>query len=425
VSVFIIVVLTCLLLVGRLPIFIALGLPAAFVIVFIGKVSLIVFAQQMFSGMDKFSLMSMPFFILAANVMVVGGISRRLIDWALSIVGGFRGGLAIAAQIATMFFGALCGSSPATVAAIGKLVYPAMIEQKYPRDFAAGLITTNGAVAILIPPSITFIVYGSVTGASVGKLFIAGIGSGIVYGLATLLYAQGFAHVKKLPRGESFSFGKLAKSTKETIWALGVPIVILGGIYIGIFTPTEAAAVAVVYGTFVGFFIYRELTLRSFLKACYETAVTSAELMLLCASAAIMGWTFTVLQVPQMLTDTLLGISRSPLMFLVWVNIMILILGCFIDGAPAVVIVAPLLAPLAMKYGVDPVHFGVILTTNMAIGMFTPPFGLNLFVASEVTRLPIEKLLPGCIGFFVVSLIALLLITYIPSISMWLPNLVY
>jgi len=324
-----------------------------------------------------------------------------------------------------MFFGALCGSSPATVAAIGKLVYPAMIEHKYPRDFAAGLITTNGAVAILIPPSITFIVYGSVTGASVGKLFIAGIGSGIVYGLATLLYAWGFAHAKKLPRGESFSFGKLAKATKETIWALGVPIVILGGIYIGIFTPTEAAAVAVVYGTFVGFFIYRELTLRSFLKACFEAAVTSGELMLLCASAAIMGWTFTVLQVPQMLSDTLLDISRSPLMFLVWVNIMILILGCFIDGAPAVVIVAPLLAPLAMKYGVDPVHFGVILTTNMAIGMFTPPFGLNLFVASEVTRLPIEKLLPGCIGFFVVSLIALLLITYIPSVSMWLPNLVY
>ncbi len=417
--------LTCLFLAGRIPIVIALSLPAAFVIVFFGKIPVVVFAQQMFSGMDKFSLMSMPFFILAANIMVSGGISKRLIDWALGIVGSFRGGLAISAQIATMFFGALCGSSPATVAAIGKLVYPSLIERGYPRDFSAGLITTNGAVAILIPPSITFIVYGSVTGTSVGKLFIAGIGSGVIYGLATLLYAWIYARIKKLPHEGSFSFKRVLKNTKGTAWALGVPILILGGIYFGIFTPTEAAGVSVVYAIFVGFFIYREVDIKGFLRACYDAALTSAELMLLCASATILGWALTVLQVPQLLSETILNVSKSPFVFLIWVNIFILILGCFIDGAPAVVIVAPLLCPLAKKYGIDPVHFGVILTANMAIGMFTPPFGLNLFVASEVTRLPIEKLLLGCVGFFFASLIALLLITYIPSISMWLPNLIY
>lgn len=202
----IIISLTILLLIGRLAIFIALALPAAVVAVLYNKVPIVVFAQQMFSGMDKFSLMSMPFFILAANIMVVGGISKRLIDWALCVIGGLRGGLAVSAQLATMFFGALCGSSPATVVAIGKLVYPTMIEQKYPKPFAAGLISTSGGVAILIPPSIAFIVYGTVTGTSVGKLFIAGIGSGIVYGLATLIYAWVYAHVKKLPRGKSFRF---------------------------------------------------------------------------------------------------------------------------------------------------------------------------------------------------------------------------
>ena len=239
--------------------------------------------------MDKFSLMSMPFFILAANIMVVGGISKRLIDWALCVIGGLRGGLAVSAQLATMFFGALCGSSPATVVAIGKLVYPTMIEQKYPKPFAAGLISTSGGVAILIPPSIAFIVYGTVTGTSVGKLFIAGIGSGIVYGSARLIYAWVYAHVKKLPRGEKLSFHRLLKATKESIWALGVPVVILGGIYAGIFTPTESAAVAVVYGVIVGFFINRELTLKTFLEACYDAAITSAELMLLCAAASVMG----------------------------------------------------------------------------------------------------------------------------------------
>lgn len=200
---------------------------------------------------------------------------------------------------------------------------------------------------------------------------------------------------------------------------------ILGGIYAGIFTPTESAAVAVVYGVIVGFFINRELTLKTFLEACYDAAITSAELMLLCAAASVMGWVFTVLQIHQFLNDTILSFAKTPFMFLVWVNILILILGCFIDGAPAIVIVAPLLTPLAIKFGIDPIHFGVIMTANMAIGMFTPPFGLNLFVASDITRMPIEKLLPGCIGFFIVSIIALLVITYFPPITMWLPNLMY
>jgi len=369
--------------------------------------------------------MSMPFFVLAANIMTVGGLSRRIIDWALCIVGSFRGGLAISSQVSAMFFGALSGSSPATVVAIGELMFPTMHKRGYPRDFSAGLITTGGAVSILIPPSIAFIVYGAITGASVGKLFVAGIGAGIIYGVATLIYAVIYVHAKKLPKGDRVSLRQLLATTRDAIWALGVPILILGGIYLGIFTPTEAAGVSAVYATVIGFFVYRELNLKNFAQACFNSAITSAELMLLCGSAGVLGWVFTVLQIPQMVSSMLLDISQSPFTFLLVMNLFVLLFGCFVDGAPAIVVLAPLLTPIAAEYGIDPVHFGVILTANMAIGMFTPPFGLNLIVASAVTKMPMEKLLPGCIPFFVVSLIALFFITYVEPISMWLPNLVY
>lgn len=419
------IVLTLLLLIGRVPILIALSLPAAFLIVFFGDIPYTIFAQQMFSNMDIFSLMSMPFFVLAANIMTMGGLSRRIVDWALCIVGSFRGGLAIAAQVSAMFFGALSGSSPATVVAIGKLMFSPMSKHGYPRNFSAGLITTGGAVSILIPPSIGFIVYGAITGASVGKLFIAGIGAGVIYGLGTLLYAIIYVNVKHLPKGERVPFSRLWTTTKEATWALGVPIIILGGIYLGVFTPTEAAGVSAVYATFVGFVIYRELNVKNFTQACFSSAITSAELMILCGSAGVLGWVFTVLQVPQFLSSMLLEVSKSPVTFLLLMNIFVLFFGCFVDGAPAIVVLAPLLTPIAVKYGIDPVHFGVILTANMAIGMFTPPFGLNLIVASSITNMSMEKLLPGCIPFFIASLIALFFITYVEPISMWLPNLIY
>jgi len=287
------------------------------------------------------------------------------------------------------------------------------------------LITTGGAVSILIPPSIAFIVYGAITGASVGQLFIAGIGAGAIYGLLTLTYAVGYVNFKKLPRGERIPFRELLIATKEGIWALGVPVLILGGIYLGIFTPTEAAGISAAYATFIGFAVYRDLNMKNFTQACFSSAITSAELMLLCGSAGVLGWVFTVLQVPQFLGGMLLDFSHSPVTFLLLMNVFVLFFGCFIDGAPAIVILAPLLVPIAANYGIDPVHFGVILTANMAIGMFTPPFGLNLIVASSVTKMPMEKLLPGCIPFFLVSLIGLILITYVRPISMWLPNLVY
>ncbi len=419
------IILTLLLLIWRVPIFIALSLPAAFLIIFFGNIPVTVYSQKMFGSMDKFSLMSMPFFVLAANIMTAGGLSKRIVHWVMCIVGSFPGGLAIAAQVSAMFFGALSGSSPATVVAIGELMYPAMQNHGYPGRFSIGLITTGGAVSILIPPSIALIVYGAITGASVGQLFIAGIGAGAIYGLLTLVYAVGYVNFKKLPRGERVPFRELLIATKDGIWALGVPVLILGGIYLGIFTPTEAAGVSAAYATFVGFAVYRDLNLKNFTQACFSSAITSAELMLLCGSAGVLGWVFTVLQVPQFLGGMLLDFSQSPVTFLLLMNVFVLFFGCFIDGAPAIVILAPLLVPIAAKYGIDPVHFGVILTANMAIGMFTPPFGLNLIVASSVTKMPMEKLLPGCIPFFIVSLIGLILITYVAPISMWLPNLIY
>lgn len=418
-------ILTVLLLVWRVPIFIALSLPAAFLVVFFGNINVTIFSQKMFAGMDTFSLMSMPFFVLAASLMTAGGLSKRIVRWVMCIVGSFRGGLAICAQVSTMFFGALSGSSPATVVAIGELLYPSMKDYGYPKKFAVGLITTGGAVAILIPPSIGFIVYGAITGTSVGELFIAGIGSGIVYGLFTLVYALWYSYHHKLPRGDRVELKELVKATRDGLWALGVPILILGGIYSGVFTPTEAAGISAFYAAFVGFFIYRDLKIENFKSACLSAAVTSAELMLLCGSAAVLGWVFTVLQVPQQLSGFLLEWSKSPTTFLLLMNVFVLVFGCFVDGAPAIVVLAPLLTPIAVKYGIDPVHFGVILTANMAIGMFTPPFGLNLIVASSVTRLPMEEIVPGCIPFFFASVMGLAVITYVPDISMWLVRIVY
>lgn len=417
------IVLAALLFLGT-PVFVGLSFAAFLAFALFSDATLTVLAQRMFAGIDKFSLLAIPFFILGANVMKTGGIAERILHFALTLIGSVRGGMAYSTQLSSMFFGAISGSSPATVVAIGNLMYPSLIEKKYGDRFSIGLITASGSVALLIPPSISAIVYAAVTGASVGALFMAGLGAGIVYGLAYIVYI--YFHVRKtnVPTEERSSLKDILISARRAGWALGIPVIIIGGIYTGIFTPTESAAVAAVYAIIIALFVYKEMSFKDLYKITIDSAVSTSQIMLLLAGASIFGYILTMGQAPQALAS-LIGGDVSPIMFLLYVNIILLIAGMFIDGSSAIIIMAPLLYPISTSLGIDPIHFGVIMVANASIGMFTPPFGLNLFVAQSQTRLPLTSVMRGVIPFVFISIIALLLITYIPQISLLLPDLVY
>lgn len=413
------------LLILGVPVFVALTLSCILAILGFTDYPLMIVAQRMIGGIDKFSLMAIPFFIFAANVMKTGGIATRILDWAQTMVGAKKGGLAITTEVACMFFGAVSGSSPATVIAIGGLMYPKMIEKSYPKGFATGLITSSGSVALLIPPSITAIVYGSVTGVSVGALFMGGLTAGLIYGLVYLIYISWYARKHNIPADEPVSYSQKLKSTKDAAWALGVPVIILGGIYSGVFTPTEAAGISVVYSIFVSLFIYKEMTLKELYECSIASAGSTAQVMILLAVASVFSWVLTIGQVPQQLSQMILNASLGTAGFLLLTNILMLVEGMFIDGSSAVVITAPLLFGAAMALGINPIHLGVIMVANAAIGMFTPPFGLNLFVAQPVTGNDMKTIFKGVMPFIFISLIALAIITYIPAISLWLPRLIY
>lgn len=410
---------------ARVPIFISLAFAPLLTLLLANDIPTTIVAQRMFAGIDKFSLMAMPFFIFAADIMRRGGIAKRLLDFTICLAGFMRGGLALTTQLACMFFGALSGSSPATVAAMGGLMYPELVDKGYKKAFSIGLITASGAVAILIPPSITLIVYGTVTGVSIGALFVGGIMPGVVFGVVILAYSYYTAVKEKRQPDSEFSFKEIARTGKAASWSLGVPLIILGGIYFGVFTPTESAGVSAVYAAFVGMYIYKEFTWKSLMETALQSTVTLAGVMVLVAGASVFGWVLTVNQAPQMLADMLMGNNTSPIFFWIAVNILFLIAGMFMDGAAAVTILAPLVYPIAIKYGVNPVHLGVVLTANLAIGMYTPPFGLNLFVASGVTKEPMIKIIPAVWPFVWVTLAALLIITYWPDLTLYLPSITY
>lgn len=417
--------LAVLLIVGA-PIFVALSGAVLLVFALFSDMPLVIIIQRMFAGINKFALMSIPFFILAANLMGKGGISKRIIKLANIMVGSFPGGLGMTTILACMFFGAISGSSPATVVAIGALLYPALIEQKYGEGYSVGVITSSGSLGIIIPPSVTMIVYGAVTGSSVGTLFIAGFGAGFVYALLYMIYTFFFAKKKKdIVVLEKPSMKEILKALADSAWGIGVPVIILGGIYGGVFTPTEAAAVAVVYALVVALFIYRELDLKGLYEVLRDSAIIVAQIMILLASASVFAWILTSEGITVAVAEALVGISSKKYVILALINIIVLIAGMFIDGASIIMILAPLFYPIAMQASIDPIHLGIILTVNCAIGMFTPPFGLNLFVASSITKLSIIKISRGVMPFIIMSIIALLLITYIPEISLWLPRQIY
>jgi C4-dicarboxylate transporter DctM subunit len=371
--------------------------------------------------------MSIPFFILTANIMSQGGISERLIKFANSLVGFFPGGLGMTAVVACLFFGAISGSAPATVVAVGAIIYPALLSKKYGEDFSIGVISSSGALGIIIPPSITMIVYGAVTGTSVGTLFVAGFGAGTIFAVLFMIYSFWYAKTRKpaIVQTERPSIREIVKAVKDSMWGIGIPVIIIGGIYGGVFTPTEAAGVSVVYSIFVAMVVYRKLDFQKFFNVVVDSAVLTASVMIILASASVFAWVLTTSGLTTDITSSLVSVSDNPLMILLCINIAVLIAGMFLDGASIITILGPLLYPIALKYKIDPIHLGVIINVNCAIGMFTPPFGLNLFVASGVAKLPIMRVAKAVMPFIVISIGSLLLITYFPDISLWLPRLVY
>jgi C4-dicarboxylate transporter, DctM subunit len=407
------------------PIFIALSGSVLGAMMVEGTLPLAIVIERLFAGLDKFSLMAIPFFILTGNLMNVGGLSRRIVHLANLLVGRFTGGMGMTAVSSSMFFSAISGSSPATVVAVGSLLYPALRENRYNRSFSIGVIIASGSIGIIIPPSIVMIVYAAVTGVSVGALFMAGVSAGILYGLCFLPYCYFQARrdgVKRLPPP---SRKELLVGIKDSAWGLGVPVVVLGGIYGGVFTPTEAAAASVIYALGVSAFIYREKTLVQLFECIKDSATTTAQVMIILAAASVLSWFLTSNGLALAIADSVLSLSSNPYHIFFLINVTVLICGMFLDAASIMVILAPLFYKIGTQVGINPIHLGAVLTVNGAIGMFTPPFGLNLFVASSLGDVDYLQAVRGTAPFILLALIALGLMTYLPDICMWLPRMVY
>lgn len=407
------------------PIFISLAGSTAITLALFSNLDLVIIIQRLFSGVNRFALMSIPLFIFAANLMGDGGISKRLIKLVNSFVGDIPGGLAMSVVLTSMFFGAISGSSPATVVAIGALLYPALVAAGYSPGFSIGIIASSGALGIIIPPSITMIVYATVTGSSVGELFVSGFGAGVMFAIPFMVYAYIYARKNKVKTVAKASWKERWSAIKESAWGIGVPVIILGGIYGGVFTPTEAAAVAAVYSLVVSMFVYREINLKKLIDVTLKSALTTVQVMILVAAASVFSWILTAQGITVSIATSILSISNNKWVILLLFNIVILVAGMFIDGASIITILGPLFFPIAVSSGIDPIHLGIVMTVNSAIGMYTPPFGLNLFVASSISKQPILKISKAIIPFILLSLIALAIITYVPQISLWLPRLVY
>ena len=402
------------------PIFIILIVTSAVILLFFMSVPLTMVHQVMFGSVDKFALMAVPFFIFAGELMGYGGISRRIIDWVMSIIGGMRGSLPLTTVGTCTIFGAISGSSPATVAAVGRLLYPPLREKGYDEKFSTGLLASSGAIAIVIPPSISMILYGASAEVSVSQLFIAGIFPGLVMALLMAAYIYVYAVSKGIREGSKFDFQTFLQASRQGVLSLGTPFIILGGIYAGVFSPTEAAGAACVYAIVVTKFIYTDLSWRALWDVSVSSMYLTAQVLIIVAGAGVFSWLLTISGIPQAAVQAINDLNVQPWQILLVINVFLLIVGCLLDPGSAILVLTPLLAPIAHAIGVDLVHFGVIMTVNLAIGMFTPPFGLNIFVAQALFRAPLSSIYPGLVPFIFVNLVALGLVTYIPELSLFL-----
>ena len=391
----------------------------------VSNANMLISVKEMFASINKFPLAAIPFFILAGNLMETGGISRRLVEFAKSIVGGVQGGLPMTCVLTCMIFAAVSGSSVATTFAIGAILIPALIKHGYPTSYAAALQATSAELGVIIPPSIPMILYGVSAEVSIGELFIAGFGPGILISLALMAFVWVYCKIKGWGKNDGDGRLSFGKATLQAGWALLMPVIILGGIYGGVFTPTEASAVAVFYALIVGVVIYREIKVKDLYAILRKSALSSAVIMFIIANAGLFAFLITRAGVPDAIGRWLEAVLQSPTMFLLGVNAALFIIGMFIETSAAIIVLAPILAPVAMHFGVDPVHFGLIMVVNLALGMITPPFGVNLFAACTVARISLDRIVGHLLPFVGVILVCLLVITYVPSISLGLRDLVY
>jgi C4-dicarboxylate transporter DctM subunit len=408
-----------------MPLAICLGLSVIATFWYHETLPLMAVAQKLYNGLDHFALMAIPFFILASNIMTTGGVSKRLIDVCNAFVGHYKGGLAVASIVSCMFFAAISGSSPSTVVAIGSIMIPAMIASGYGERYSVGLLGSAGSLGILIPPSIPMIVYGVATEQSVGKLFMAGVGPGILMGGLFIITAIIYANVKGFSSGDPIPWKDRFVLLWKALPGLFMPFLILGGIYGGIFTPTESAAVAVFYALFVGIFVYKDLKLRDIPKVFVRSAVTMAMVLFIITNAMLFAFILTTEGIPGAIAAFIVNHAVTPWIFLLFVNILLYFVGDFMEPSAAILILAPLFLPIVLKLNIDPIHFGIIMTVNMEIGMITPPVGLNLFVASGISGLSLWDVFKGAAPFMIIMIIGLLLITYLPVISLWFPKFLY
>ena len=386
---------------------------------------MLISVKEMFNSINKFPLAAIPFFILAGNLMETGGISRRLVEFAKSIVGGVQGGLPMTCVLTCMIFAAVSGSSVATTFAIGAILIPALIKHGYPTTWAAALQATSAELGVIIPPSIPMILYGVSAEVSIGELFIAGYGPGLLIGLALMLFVWVYCKWKGWGKHDGEGRLSFGRATWQAGWALLMPVIILGGIYGGIFTPTEASAVAVFYALVVGMVIYREIGVSDLYAILRKSVISSAVIMFIIANAGLFAFLITRAGVPDAIGLWLKDVLHSPAMFLLGVNAALFVIGMFIETSAAIIVLAPILAPVAQHFGIDPVHFGLIMVVNLALGMITPPFGVNLFAACTVARISLDRIITHLIPFVLVVLGCLMIITYFPALSLALRDLVY
>jgi len=405
-----------------MPISISLGLTVLTYMFTMTQVPITAVALKLFTGIEKFEIMAIPFFILAGNFLTHGGVARRMISFATSMVGHWHGGLALAGVMACALFAAVSGSSPATVVAIGSIILPAMVKQGFPKSFGAGVITTSGALGILIPPSIVMVMYSVATNTSVGQLFMAGVIPGLV--LATMLGVTTWYLARKndYPRLPKATWAERWRTFRASVWGLLLIIIVIGGIYTGLFTPTEAAAMSAVYAFFVAVFVYKDMTLAKVPKVLLDSANMSAMLLYIITNAVLFSFLMTSEQIPQVMAAWMLEKGLGVVAFLLFVNILLLLAGNVMEPSSIVLIMAPILFPVAMKLGIDPVHFGIMMVVNMEVGMCHPPVGLNLYVASGITKMGITELTVAVWPWLLTMLVFLVIVTYWPTMSLWLPQ---
>lgn len=407
-----------------LPVAVAIGLSSITGIAYAG-INWLVVPQQLFAALDKFPLMAIPFFILAGNLMESGGISQRMVNFAKSLVGGIQGGLAITCVLTCMIFAAVAGSSVATTFAVGAILIPAMVKHGYPTPFAASLQATAAELGVIIPPSVPMILYAVSTETSTGEIFIGGVIPGLLIGVALILYVWLYARKHGLGKNDGQDRMAVWPAFKNSWLALLMPVIILGGIYGGVFTPTEASVVAVVYALVVSLFIYRTLSFKKLAPVFHRSVVGTAVIMFIIANAGVFSFLLNRAGVPDMLGQWLGGLFDSKYLFLLAVNVVLFVIGMFIETSASIVVLAPLLLPVAVQFGIDPVHFGIIMIVNLALGMVTPPMGVNLFAACSIAKISLEQMVKPLIPFVAVIMGCLMLITYIPEISLYLRDVVY